>query len=307
MTERKAWALERGDRLPDVRAPLADGRVFVLSQDAAGVPVVFVVGAPVAPVPVVNGALITVPLPDTPHLGGMSLVDDGRVATALTGGRPGVVVAGADHRVLGVGDVGAFDQLVARLPSLVDPGPAQQRSVPLLTVDDVLDPPLCERLVAHVARHGAQPSPMVRPDGEGRPTLAVDTAVKARHDHLLDDAELATTVTGLVARRLLPEVARALAHQPRSFERLKVVRYDAGAGWFAPHRDNVTPDSTHRRLAVTINLDEGYTGGELAFPELGPGRYRPAAGAAIVFSCGLLHEVTPVLTGQRHAVITFLW
>ena len=50
-----------------------------------------------------------------------------------------------------------------------------------------------------------------------------------------------------------------------------------------------------------------YEGGDLRFPEWGTDLWRPAPGDAIVFSCGLLHEVTPVTAGTRHALITFLF
>ena len=69
----------------------------------------------------------------------------------------------------------------------------------------------------------------------------------------------------------------------------------------------VPPDAAHRRFAVTINLDADYEGGCLHFPEFGEDLYRPQPGSAIVFSCGLLHEVTPVTAGCRHALLTFLW
>jgi predicted 2-oxoglutarate/Fe(II)-dependent dioxygenase YbiX len=138
-------------------------------------------------------------------------------------------------------------------------------------------------------------------------TMRVDHRLKHRFDHVMTDAELVDTVTARLRDRLLPEVDRSLAHRPTSFETPKVVRYPAGGGRFEPHRDNASPDTAHRRLAVTVNLDCGYLGGELRFPEVGDERYRPRPGAAIVFSCGLLHEVTPVERCDRHALITFMW
>jgi predicted 2-oxoglutarate/Fe(II)-dependent dioxygenase YbiX len=194
---------------------------------------------------------------------------------------------------------------VALLPS-VDHGerPVRRTAVPLLIVDDVVDATLRDDLLG--AAGGWRPSPVVRPDGHGQPSLVTDVDAKARLDRVLD-GELAARVVAAVERRLLPEVVRGLAHTPRSFEAVKLVRYEAGRGWFTVHRDNTTPDAVHRRLAVTINLDDGYDGGDLTFPELGPDRYRPRPGAAIVFSCGLLHEVTSVRTGTRHALVTFLW
>jgi hypothetical protein len=299
--------LGRGDRLPDIAAFLADGSEFVLSVDAGGLPVVVVVGS----LPVDDlladppGAVVHVPLGGPPVDGRISIHDDGRAAIALTGGSPGVLVAGPDHRVLAVGSLDDLDDLLALLRPVVDGDrPVRRKAVPLLIVDDVVDAALRHDLLD--AAGGWRPSPVVRPDAHGQPSLVTDLDAKARFDRVLE-GELATQVVGAVERRLLPEVRRGFAHAPRSFEAVKLVRYEAGLGWFAVHRDNATPDAAHRRLAVTINLDDGYEGGDLTFPELGPDLYRPRPGAAIVFSCGLLHEVTPVRTGTRHALVTFLW
>ncbi|MBE7213520.1 MAG: 2OG-Fe(II) oxygenase, partial [Gluconacetobacter diazotrophicus] len=61
-----------------------------------------------------------------------------------------------------------------------------------------------------------------------------------------------------------------------------------------------------RRFAVSINLNDGFEGGELVFPEFGSRRHRPPAGGALVFSCSLLHAVTPVTAGTRFAFLPFV-
>jgi predicted 2-oxoglutarate/Fe(II)-dependent dioxygenase YbiX len=60
-------------------------------------------------------------------------------------------------------------------------------------------------------------------------------------------------------------------------------------------------------FALTINLNDGYGGGDLVFPEYGRKTYRAAIGEAIVFSCSLLHEVTPVTRDRRYAFLSFLY
>ena len=50
---------------------------------------------------------------------------------------------------------------------------------------------------------------------------------------------------------------------------------------------------------MTINLNaDDYEGGDLRFPEFGPRTYRAPTGGAVVFSCSLLHEATPVTRGR---------
>ncbi|MBI5089121.1 MAG: 2OG-Fe(II) oxygenase, partial [Actinobacteria bacterium] len=214
--------------------------------------------------------------------------------------------AGRDHRVLASGTVDQADRLV-RVLTTRDGSDASPSMVPLLGVDDVFAPNLCTRLIAHLDAVVLVDSPSFVPDGEGGTALATDHRLKSRLDHVIVDDDVLAVVAARLRDRLLPEVVRSFAHRPASFEVPKIVRYPAGGGVFRPHRDNVTADTAHRRLAVTINLDRGYVGGRLRFPEVSDDSYQPNPGSAIVFSCGLLHEVTEVERSPRHALITFLW
>ena len=108
--------------------------------------------------------------------------------------------------------------------------------------------------------------------------------------------------------RLVPMVKRGFQFEATRMERYIVGAYPAGAGHFRPHRDNTTKGTAHRRFAVTINLNAGdYDGGDLRFPEYGPRTYRAPTGGAVVFSCSLLHEATPVTRGTRYAFLPFLY
>ena len=67
-------------------------------------------------------------------------------------------------------------------------------------------------------------------------------------------------------------------------------------------------EPAHRRFAVSVNLNTGeFEGGNLCFPEFGRATYCPPVGGAIVFSCSLLHEATPVTSGQRFVFLPFLY
>jgi predicted 2-oxoglutarate/Fe(II)-dependent dioxygenase YbiX len=48
-------------------------------------------------------------------------------------------------------------------------------------------------------------------------------------------------------------------------------------------------------------------GGDLVSSEYGRKTYRAAIGEAIVFSCSLLHEVTPVTRNRRYAFLSFFY
>jgi predicted 2-oxoglutarate/Fe(II)-dependent dioxygenase YbiX len=91
-------------------------------------------------------------------------------------------------------------------------------------------------------------------------------------------------------------------------DRYMVSCYDSAlGGHFFRHRDNVNAGARHRRFAVTVNLNGDYDGCDLAFPEFGRRTYRAPVGGAIVFSCGALHQVTPIRRGRRYAFIPFLY
>jgi predicted 2-oxoglutarate/Fe(II)-dependent dioxygenase YbiX len=104
----------------------------------------------------------------------------------------------------------------------------------------------------------------------------------------------------------MPELSKAFAYRASRFEGCKIACYQASdRGFFSAHRDNLSPTTAHRRFALTLNLNDGYQGGQLRFPEYGPKLYRPAAGAALLFSCSHLHEVLDVTAGRRFVLLSF--
>ena len=106
----------------------------------------------------------------------------------------------------------------------------------------------------------------------------------------------------------MPEVRRSFAYRATRFEGFKIACYDSRTGgFFQAHRDNLSPSTAHRRFALTLNLNAGYEGGRLRFPEFGPMLYRPGPGEALIFSCAHLHEVTEVTEGRRFALLSFLF
>ncbi len=56
-----------------------------------------------------------------------------------------------------------------------------------------------------------------------------------------------------------------------------------------------------------MNLNDDFDGGEVGFPEYGPRTFKAPVGGAVVFSCSLLHKVTPVEHGRRYAFLPFLY
>jgi predicted 2-oxoglutarate/Fe(II)-dependent dioxygenase YbiX len=178
---------------------------------------------------------------------------------------------------------------------------------PVLLVPRVLEPDVCEHL-AEVWRTCGNEETGVEASEYGARTEVIRQELKRRRDHTVTDESLMGMLVRVVGRAVLPEVQRAFSYAATRFEGFKIVRYDGGTGgFFRPHRDNLSPATAHRRFAMSLNLNDGYEGGELHFPEYGPMRYRPAAGEALLFSCSLLHEVTAVTSGERFALLSFLF
>ncbi|WP_088889774.1 2OG-Fe(II) oxygenase [Leptolyngbya ohadii] len=196
------------------------------------------------------------------------------------------------------------------ITSLPAPEPEMMavRQAPVLLIPHVLDPEFCEFLIYLYQTNGGQDSGFMR-QIDGKTVEILDANFKQRKDfHLTDTAHL-QAINDLILRRVKPEIEKAFQFSITRFERYLVACYEAeNQGFFNRHRDNTTKGTAHRRFAMTINLNTGnYTGGCLRFPEYGNRLYRPQTGEAVIFSCSLLHEVTPVLSGERFALLSFFY
>jgi 2OG-Fe(II) oxygenase superfamily len=181
-----------------------------------------------------------------------------------------------------------------------------ERNAPVLIVPQVFDRPLCERLINLYDEAGGREIGAIEREGEALKRF--NPEFRKRLDYYVVDEPTVIRCRELLATRLLPLVFRAFQFTTTRIERWLVGCYDAKTGgYFRPHRDNTVAMLAHRRFAVTINLNDGYDGGDLVFPEYGRKTYRAAIGEAIVFSCSLLHEVTPVTRDRRYAFLSFLY
>jgi predicted 2-oxoglutarate/Fe(II)-dependent dioxygenase YbiX/peroxiredoxin len=179
---------------------------------------------------------------------------------------------------------------------------------PVLIVPDIFEPQLCRHLISLYETNGGEESGFMR-EVDGKTVMLTDPSHKRRRDYLIEEPALQQQLALRVRRRLNPMIARAFQFEVTRMERYIVACYDAEkGGHFRPHRDNTTKGTAHRRFAVTINLNAGdFEGGDLRFPEFGPATYRAPTGGAVVFSCSLLHEATPVTRGTRYAFLPFLY
>ncbi|AUG51373.1 2OG-Fe(II) oxygenase family protein [Thalassospira marina] len=180
-----------------------------------------------------------------------------------------------------------------------------ERQAPVLLVDNVLEPELCDQLLDYW-RKGEKRANGVSKSSESN--QASDMAMKVRNDVVLLDETLFNEVKNRIVKRVLPEIAKAFQFQTASMEALRIGNYHSrDKGFFGRHRDNKTTFTAHRRFAVSLNLNPlTYKGGQVNFPEYGQALYAPPQGGALIFSCSLLHEAMPVTEGERFGIFTFL-
>jgi len=193
------------------------------------------------------------------------------------------------------------------LPRLASESIAQVQA-PILVVPRIFEPELCRMLVDYYSRKGGQDSGFMR-EVDGMTVSVKDYSHKRRTDCEIDDERLRHSCMVRIHDRLAPEIHKAFQFRVTRMERYIVACYDATTSdHFRPHRDNTTKGTAHRRFAVSLVLNAGeFEGGYLRFPEFGRQLYAPPTGGAVVFSCSLLHEATPITKGRRLVFLPFLY
>jgi predicted 2-oxoglutarate/Fe(II)-dependent dioxygenase YbiX len=228
------------------------------------------------------------------------------------GNKMTVFVLSPNLRVLSAHTVKETGTWAEQVATLLDTLPHEDAvevvsQAPVLLIPDVLDLRFCEQLIAVWRTEGNVETGVERSKERAREN-AIVRETKRRRDHTVSDADLLRELTSRVGRRVMPGVRKAFSFRATRFEGFKIVCYDAKAGgFFRAHRDNLSPATAHRRFALTLNLNDGYEGGHLRFPEYGSLLYRPGTGGAIVFSGSLLHEALDVTKGQRFVLLSFLF
>jgi predicted 2-oxoglutarate/Fe(II)-dependent dioxygenase YbiX/peroxiredoxin len=223
---------------------------------------------------------------------------------------PMTLITGPDLRVRKIiagTDVGHAEEALAACAALYQP--VEYRAVvsqaPVLLIRDVLSPAQCERII----RFWDSQQKFVDVVGTSKGGVQTyDPNIKRRVDVPVEDPGLRAELDSVVQRRVLGEIKKAFNFVVRTGETMKIGCYDGEKqGFFQAHRDNNDPLVAHRRFAMSLNLNEGYEGGGVRFPEFPGSEYRPGAGEALVFSCSLLHEVQPVTKGRRFGIFGFYW
>ena len=197
---------------------------------------------------------------------------------------------------------------IKSLPPIEQGRPITTSHAPVLVIPNVLDSSSCRSLIDMYKADGGSPSGVMR-EIDGKTVGIHDGDFKKRRDFFIRDQHLQRQLSGIILRRVAPEVEKAFQFKITRFERYLIACYNAqSGGCFQPHRDNTSQGTLHRRFAMTLNLNVGeYKGGFLRFPEYAPHGYKGDSGTAIIFSCSLLHEATPMISGERFALLSFFY
>lgn len=212
--------------------------------------------------------------------------------------------------VLPIAEDGSDQPQLARLLQGLPPLPnyaGLDMHAPVLIMPNLLEPALCARLVSVYERLGGEASGiMVNVQGKTKPVSNV--TFKSRSDVTIVDEQLVALLQRRVKQKVVPLVRKAFCFGITRMERYTVACYDSKeGGFFHPHRDNTLAGTAHRRIALSVNLNDDFEGGTLNFPEYGPRNYKMPAGTGVAFSCTLLHQVLPVTQGRRYAFLPFLY
>lgn len=157
----------------------------------------------------------------------------------------------------------------------------------------------CRDILRAARRDGERRSGVMLPGPDGIAQEVVVADYKLRHDAVLP-------------QRFDEDLYAAIFHragiQSTSYlrDRALVAIYGRG-GHFSWHRDDMLPEVSNRETAISIALNDPseYEGGALELPEAGLS-IRPPAGALVAFPASALHRVTPVTSGVRKVLLTFI-
>lgn len=320
--------LEAGDIAPAFRLAATSGENIDPASDlVAGRPLLLLfraggalpqgLEALVGQVKATDGrAVLVTGLGETATLDGFeSAADAEGTVGALFGvsGESRLVLVGPNRHVAYIGgDAAAAQSALVRIAATRAPVTMMSHP-PVLIVPDVLSRAECQKLINVFAMQGqtfVEPGHGTLPPGNADYKQKIpEYGRKDRIDHWIRQPETNAFIDDRLNRRLIPEIQKSFQYKITRREAYRIGCYEGERGGeLHGHRDNTKPMVAHRRFACSINLNtEQFEGGELRYPEFGNQLYRPETGAAITFSCSLLHEPMHVTKGRRFVLLAFLY
>jgi predicted 2-oxoglutarate/Fe(II)-dependent dioxygenase YbiX len=221
-----------------------------------------------------------------------------------------VVVLDANQRVAGSFDSRPLLAAAEKLEGLADwvrsdvaaDQVVRTAAAPVLVLPRVFEPEFCAQVIRLWEKGDRKDSGVSSRYGN----VGV-LELKRTEDYMVVEPMMQKAISDRLAYRIGPELIKVFAYDREfGFDAHVVLSYSAdGNHFFGAHRDNGAPTTADRSFAVSLNLNDGFEGGELVFPEYSGLKVSPPLGAAAVFSCSILHEALPVTHGRRFVLTTF--
>ena len=139
-------------------------------------------------------------------------------------------------------------------------------------------------------------------------TIVIPHVNQPSQDYSSTTGSFYTTLSNLFLESFAPIEADYKAKygvDVRTHEQYSILKYGVGQN-FVNHVDDYFEGP--RRMSHVHYLNEEYTGGEIVFPRFDI-VYKPKANESIFFPSGYVynHSVNPVISGQRYAVVSWLY
>lgn len=168
----------------------------------------------------------------------------------------------------------------------------EESGIPFIQIENVLD----EELLTDIKNF------YFKKNNEGK-TISHSQPGKDRV-HVYPNIELAKRIDNKLSRSILPELRKIFNFDAKYREDYKICSYNSEtSGRFHSHRDTPYPQQ-HRKFALSLLLNDNYSGGELYLSEYDI-KIKPKANTAIIFPGISSHQVLEVKQGSRMTIITF--
>lgn len=207
---------------------------------------------------------------------------------------------------------GHAEQMVEQLQNAAVAAEAQWQPphAPVLMIPKVLQPEECAALIQSVENNSTFAVDK-NEWKEATGNVAVPLYEYDRQDRMnlfIRDQSAISFIDERLATRVNPMIKKVFAFDVKQREELHIARYEGTrGGMHMGHRDNITPETSNRRFAISVSLSDDYEGGEICFREFSSRGYRGPIGTATIFSSSLLHEVMETTKGVRHVLISHLY
>lgn len=176
---------------------------------------------------------------------------------------------------------------------------------PVLVIPGVLDARECQDLIRLFNASGELVAAKPREGGADFKLPVYDQDRQDRVDHVIKTEAVLGFLDGRMKARVYPLVKKAFGFDVTKRENFHVARYvGKRAGTAIGHRDNTERETSYRRFALSVSLNDDFAGGALKFNEFTGDGYKGAPGTALVFSSALLHEVEETTKGVRYTLIS---